>query len=324
MAAALAALTFPLVWIGGLVTTTKAGMAVPDWPNTYGYNLFLYPPSEWFFGPWDLFIEHGHRLFASLVGLVAILLVVVLFKYESRRWLRTVGLAALAAVIGQGVLGGLRVLFDERALAMIHGCTGPAFFALTIALAVFTSPAWRTQERMVPHRQARSLQRLAIATAILAYGQLVLGAALRHLPVAASPELFRGVVFFHVIIAAVLVGHAVAVAFRVRQGRFGVAAIGRLAAGLLALVLLQIGLGAGTWVAKFGWPAPLADYTWSAGYVVQAGGALQVQLTTAHVAVGSLILGAAVALAIVSLRRLAAAPCPTWSGSRPLRWEAAR
>ena len=57
--------TFPLIWVGGLVTTTQAGMAVPDWPNTYGYNLFLYPWQTWLFGPWDLFIEHGHRLLAE-------------------------------------------------------------------------------------------------------------------------------------------------------------------------------------------------------------------------------------------------------------------
>ncbi len=60
--------TFPLIWIGGLVTTYDAGMAVPDWPNTYGYNLFLYPWQTWVSGPWNLFIEHGHRLFGAVVG----------------------------------------------------------------------------------------------------------------------------------------------------------------------------------------------------------------------------------------------------------------
>ena len=64
--------TFPLIWVGGLVTTYDAGMAVPDWPTTYGYNLFLYPWQTWFSGPWDLFIEHGHRLFGAAVGMLTI------------------------------------------------------------------------------------------------------------------------------------------------------------------------------------------------------------------------------------------------------------
>jgi cytochrome c oxidase assembly protein subunit 15 len=195
VSAALAALTFPLVWIGGLVTTTDAGMAVPDWPNTFGYNLFQYPWSEWFFGPWDLFIEHGHRLFASLVGLVTIALAIIFWRCEPRRWMRVAGLVALVAVIAQGVLGGLRVVLDERTLAMIHGCSGPAFFALTVALVVFTSPTWREAESSAVHPLARSLHRLTIATASIAYLQLVLGAVLRHLPVWAAPDLFRTVVF---------------------------------------------------------------------------------------------------------------------------------
>src|SRR5438132_1897116 len=71
-AVALACATFPLLWVGGLVTTTKAGMAVPDWPNTYGYNLFLYPWQTWLAGPWDLFVEHGHRMLAASIGLLTI------------------------------------------------------------------------------------------------------------------------------------------------------------------------------------------------------------------------------------------------------------
>ena len=118
-----------------MVTTYKAGMAVPDWPTTYGYNLFLYPWKTWIFGPWDLFIEHGHRLFASAVGMLTIVLCVLLWKTAQPRWLRVLGFVALAAVIFQGVLGGLRVVLAERTLAMLHGCTGPAFFAFTAALA---------------------------------------------------------------------------------------------------------------------------------------------------------------------------------------------
>ena len=98
LAVALCCATFPLVWVGGLVTTHDAGMAVPDWPNTYGYNLLLYPWSEWFAGPWDLFIEHAHRLFASAVGLLCIAFVIVVWRADSRLWMRYVSIGALALV----------------------------------------------------------------------------------------------------------------------------------------------------------------------------------------------------------------------------------
>ena len=80
--------TLFLIFAGAMVTSTGSGLAVPDWPNTYGYNLFLYPWTEWIAGPWDLFIEHAHRLFAATVGLVCIALVVVVWRTDSRRWMR--------------------------------------------------------------------------------------------------------------------------------------------------------------------------------------------------------------------------------------------
>ncbi len=135
--------TFPLIWVGGLVTTYDAGMAVPDWPSTYGYNLFLYPWQTWVAGPFDLFIEHGHRLLGAVVGVITIGLVLAAFLANRRPWFRAVSVIAILGVIGQGALGGMRVLFDDRQLAMIHGCVGPAFFALTAAIAVFTSSSWR-------------------------------------------------------------------------------------------------------------------------------------------------------------------------------------
>ena len=98
-AVALVCATFPLIWIGGLVTTYGAGMAVPDWPNTYGYNLFLYPWQTWLYGPSKLFIEHGHRLFGSLVGLVTIGFVISTWWCQSGALLRWLGAAALAGVL---------------------------------------------------------------------------------------------------------------------------------------------------------------------------------------------------------------------------------
>ena len=143
LAVLLALTTFPLIWVGGLVTTYDAGMAVPDWPGTYGYNLFAYPWTTWLFGPWDLFIEHGHRLLGALVGMITLALATVSWLKDDRRWFKELTIGAVVLVILQGGLGGARVLWDERLVAMIHGVTGPAFFALAASLAVMTSRAWR-------------------------------------------------------------------------------------------------------------------------------------------------------------------------------------
>src|SRR6185369_7274015 len=116
--------TFPLVWVGGLVTTYKAGMAFPDWPTSDGYFLFFYPWLDWLRGPCELFVEHGHRMLAAFVGMLTIALCVSLWVTQQPKWLRRLGIAALVAVIFQGLLGGARVLLDERTLAMVHGCVG--------------------------------------------------------------------------------------------------------------------------------------------------------------------------------------------------------
>jgi cytochrome c oxidase assembly protein subunit 15 len=101
-----AAATLVLIGIGGLVTSHEAGLAVPDWPTSYGYNMFLFPPSYWIGG---VFYEHSHRLLASLVGLLTTILAVWLWLKESRSWMRWLGVMAFFAVVLQGVLGGLRV-----------------------------------------------------------------------------------------------------------------------------------------------------------------------------------------------------------------------
>ena len=142
LAVLIVCLVWPLIWVGGLVTTYDAGMAVPDWPNTYGYNLFLYPYKTWLTGPFDLFIEHGHRLLGAVVGLVAIALAWKTYQNETRRWVFRFSLIVLGAVIFQGLLGGIRVVGASRTLAMVHGCFGPAFFAGCVAFAVVTSRFW--------------------------------------------------------------------------------------------------------------------------------------------------------------------------------------
>src|SRR5687768_1740620 len=136
LAVALVCVVFPLIWVGGLVTTYDAGMAVPDWPGTYGYNLLLYPWQSWIAAPWDLFIEHGHRLLGAAAGIVSIALVAAVLITDRRRWLVIAAFGALGLVILQGALGGARVLMDQRLVALLHGCLGPLFFAYVGALAV--------------------------------------------------------------------------------------------------------------------------------------------------------------------------------------------
>ena len=300
-AVVLACATFPLIWVGGLVTTYKAGMAVEDWPTTRGYNMFLYPWETWVYGPFNLFIEHGHRLLGALVGMLTIAFVVAVFLSDRRPWMKVVSIVALLGVIGQGSLGGMRVLMDDRQLAMLHGCIGPVFFAFTVALAVFTSRLWRQAVPQVSATAAR-LQRLAIMTAVLAYVQLVIGATLRHLPLDVSAKFFEIAVLFHLIVAVAVTGHVFALAVRiVRQHRDEVSLI-RPAFGLCSLIVAQLLLGSATWIVKYGWPAWFADLRFAAGYTIQANSRLQGLTVTAHVATGSLILVTAVLIAVRSLR----------------------
>ncbi len=301
----LACATFPLLWVGGLVTTTDAGMAVPDWPNTYGYNLFLYPWQTWLFGPWDLFIEHGHRLLASVVGMLTIGLLILLWRTDGRRWMKAVGCAALGLVIWQGVLGGMRVLLDERTLAMLHGSTGPVFFALTVAIVVFTSTTWRNAVSQTTLASASVIRKLTIVVVVLAYLQILLGAVVRHVPVDAQPDTFALAVKFHLFLAAILALHIVSVAWIVWTRARYIHPLPGLALSLLALLVVQVGLGASTWIVKFAVP------TWANGWIspqsvaVLQGGWTQTHIITAHVATGSLILGVAVALALYSQRLIA-------------------
>lgn len=292
VAVLLAFIVFPLIWVGGLVTTYDAGMAVPDWPNTYNYNMFSYPVRDWFFGPWDLFVEHGHRLLGSLAGLVAIVLVIVTGFKETRPWVFRLSIAILLLVIAQGVLGGARVLMAERTLAKIHGCVGPAFFAAVVGFCVCTSRWWNSAAAGAdgPLRTRRILSGGASAMLVFSYAQLVLGALIRHIAVDAKPGLFFGLIWMHVALAVVLVLGALFQLFwvhRATPSEMGLRGSIRL---LFLLILIQFGLGMTTWVVKYGWPIWFEDLPFAAQFVVAEKTFLQMNLVTAHVAIGSLIL----------------------------------
>lgn len=325
----LALVTFPLIWVGGLVTTYDAGMAVPDWPTTYGYNLLRYPWQTWLAGPFDLFIEHGHRLLGALAGLLSLALLGTVLAVDRRRWLVASAAGCVALVVLQGVLGGVRVLWDARQIALVHGCVGPLFFAYLGVLLVATRRPRGLGERLPEKLPTLPASAVASAWGLvgLVYGQLVLGALLRHVPVAARPELFRATLVVHLLLAAAVLGGSVHLAWRLR------ASSGRPASGLVGgLAVLLVGwqmiLGAGTYVAKYAFPAWLGGFRFAAGYVVMERSLTQSLVTTAHVANGSLILFVAVVLAthltreLWAVRRLAgdvrAAPRPA-AGEEPLR-----
>jgi cytochrome c oxidase assembly protein subunit 15 len=169
--------TFPLIFMGGLVTSHQAGMSVPDWPNSYGYNMFLFPPRLWIGG---ILYEHTHRLMATVVGMLAIALTIAawLSKRATRRdkWLAT---ALLGAVIFQGVLGGLRVVLIKLGLAIVHACVAQAFFCFAAFVAVYTSEWWKEQQP-TSTTSGRGLIWLSAITVAAIYGQLMVGATMRH------------------------------------------------------------------------------------------------------------------------------------------------
>src|SRR6266516_191789 len=170
--------TLVLVCFGGLVTSHDAGMAVPDWPNTFGHNLFFFPVSQWVGG---IFYEHTHRLVASGVGMLTTILSVWLWLKESRRWLRWLGIGAFLAVVLQGVLGGLRVVLLKDEIGIFHATLGQLFFALTCSIALFTSRWWpKAQALPAGGAGQKRLRRWFLLATLLIVGQLILGATLRH------------------------------------------------------------------------------------------------------------------------------------------------
>jgi cytochrome c oxidase assembly protein subunit 15 len=242
-------------------------------------------------------------LLASLVGLITIALAVSLWRSDDRTWVRGLGIFALALVISQGVLGGMRVVLEERGLAMIHGITGPMFFAVAVALAVFTSQTWReghSPRSSLQNERSGRIPRLAIATCVLVYLQMVLGAVLRHVPVGAQPETFTLAVKLHLTLAGILSLHVVALVWMIlRQGR----AFAGHAIALLGVLVAQLLLGAGTWAVKYAVPLWAEPYLpFQRGTIVD-GGWLQTHIVTAHMAAGSALLATALSLALISARR---------------------
>jgi heme a synthase len=166
-----------LIGLGGLVTSHNAGMAVPDWPNSFGYNMFLFPLSRWVGG---VFFEHTHRLAASVVGLLTIVLFVLTLAIDDRKWVKWLSGFALLAVIIQGVLGGLRVTEANPFLGLLHGCLAQAYLAIVAALALVTTRFWRRLRPLEKTSGLRASRFWLIVVTGMIFFQLVLGASMRH------------------------------------------------------------------------------------------------------------------------------------------------
>jgi cytochrome c oxidase assembly protein subunit 15 len=174
-----AAATFVLIFIGGLVTSTGSGLAVPDWPTTYGHFMFSFPLSQMVGG---ILYEHGHRMVATVVGFLTTVLAIWLWIKEPRRWVKWFGFGALVAVILQGGLGGITVLYKlPTPVSVAHASVAQAFFAITIGLAIFTSKEWLLAEPKNLDMAKPSLHTLTVTTTAVIFIQLILGAIMRHL-----------------------------------------------------------------------------------------------------------------------------------------------
>ena len=291
------AATFLLVVAGGLVTSTGSGLSVPDWPTTYGQNMFTFPPSKWVGG---IRFEHTHRLIAATVGMLTVALAAWAWAARAPRSVRVLSAAAVAAVVAQGVLGGLTVKYLlPTPISVAHACLAQSFFALTLVLAIVTSGAWRASGASVAFSPA---SREGLLAGLVAFGavfvQLVLGAWMRHsdagLAIPDFPAAFGRLVpdhwdpkiavhFAHRAWAAVVAAAIFASAGVVRRVRRDPAPR-RVSLALSLLLPVQVLLGAlSIWSGK------------------------AVAVTVAHQTTGALILAGTVALALTLARRAPAA-----------------
>ena len=284
------AATILLIVAGGLVTSTGSGLAVPDWPTSYGWNMFTFPMKHMVGG---IFYEHGHRLIASGVGFLTIVLALWLWRAESRRWMRLLGFTALAAVCVQGLLGGITVLyFLPTPVSTAHAGLAQIFFCLTIAIALFTSREWAQPTR--PPVDDDMLRRVATATTAVIYLQIIAGATMRHsnagLAIPDFPLVFGGLFppewtapiaihYVHRVGAAIVTLAIAATVAHVWYHHPDRAELKRPAGIMVLLVLTQVTLG--------------AFVIWSEK---------DVAINTAHVVVGALTLATSLVLTLRSYR----------------------
>jgi cytochrome c oxidase assembly protein subunit 15 len=277
-----AAATFLLVVAGALVTSHRAGLSVPDWPTTYGRFMFAYPVAKWVGG---IRYEHVHRLIASVVGMLTVVLAFWLVKARMSRGLRWLGIGALAAVIVQGLLGGLTVLhYLPPSISAAHGTLAQTFFCITLTIALLTSHQWETGAVSTSPR-AGLLRALTLFTTLCVYGQLILGAIVRHSDQGVLAHIAGAVLVF-----TAISGCATLIMLDDQLRVFYWHGL-----GMVLLVSCQFGLGVATLVVR----APKSS---EASLTI-----VQTLLPTIHVAVGALLLAGSLMLTLKSFRFLKSA-----------------
>jgi cytochrome c oxidase assembly protein subunit 15 len=268
--------TLFLAVAGGLVTSNDAGLSVPDWPLSYGK---LMPTMEG-----NIFYEHGHRMVATTVGLLTIGMVIWLLRAERRRWLRNLGWISLAAVVVQGVLGGMTVIFLlPKPVSIGHACLAQLFFSTTVAIALFTSESWRRGAQIVDDTGVPPLHWLALAAPACVFLQLALGASARHQAVGILP---------HVIGALLATGMVLWITVRILMRHADHPALRGSALALLSVTFFQVFLGIAAYMSRIATadaPQPMP---------------VMVGFTVAHVAVGALTMASSVLLAIQVFRHV--------------------
>ncbi len=174
----LVVLTLFLIFMGGQVKSHEAGLAVPDWPTSFGENMFTFHYNNWVGGIWH---EHTHRLVASFIGLLTIIIMVWVHIADSRKWVKNLSKLALVAVIAQGLLGGLTVVLLLPAwVSVSHGVLAQTFLMITILLAYTLSREWREREEAPTALEGNPVLKPTLIMSAVIYLQLILGAIIRH------------------------------------------------------------------------------------------------------------------------------------------------
>lgn len=245
-----AASTLFLIFAGAMVTSTGSGLAVPDWPLSYG---MLMPPMVA-----GIFYEHGHRIIASAVGFLTVIQAIWLQRREPKRFVRRLGWIALAAVVVQGLFGGMTViLLLPKAVSITHAALAEIFFCVSVSIAFFTSRWYETARSSQATDQSGQVSPLATFLAVAVFIQILLGAVMRHLGAGLAipdfplsfgrviPQIISAEVaanYAHRVGAVVVTALIVALAVRIFRG--GPRALRPLATALCAVVVVQIYLGA--------------------------------------------------------------------------------
>ncbi|MCC5806512.1 MAG: heme A synthase [Opitutales bacterium] len=250
------AVTLILVYAGGFTTTIGAGMVFPDWPLSNGS---LNPPG------WTtdeaMLAEHSHRLLGALVGLLTLTLAVWIHLREDRKWIRRLGWFAVGLVIFQGLLGGFRVLLVSLDLAKIHGVMAQLYLCTLTSLVVGLSRWWRELPRALPERAWARMRTLGLVLCAGVFVQLVVGAVMRHRGAGMAIPYFpharsdggwlpaawnwaTQIHFLHRVLAVVILALLIAWMITLFRSPGVTRAMKKLAVAALALVCIQIALGA--------------------------------------------------------------------------------